>query len=112
MGFRHIRVVIFQLGHVPDGPYKVLLRMAYSTMDEDAVPTYSDGWEPLARAMGRHVPAKLRGAADITSQRRASMMAVNRALRQLETMGYIYVLTPAGGRKPASYALKLPHVNP
>lgn len=61
MGARLVGEVSDHWGHLPAGPYKVLMRMALKALDSpgrDGQPAgcYWRGWEDLAVALGRKVP--------------------------------------------------------
>lgn len=56
-----MRAVSDNWGHLPAGPYKLLMRMAISALDTSTDPAkpaghYWKGWRDLAKALGRKPP--------------------------------------------------------
>ena len=61
MGNKLVRSVSDNWGHLPAGPYKLLVRMATYALDTSPDPAkpaghYWRGWEHLGAALGRKVP--------------------------------------------------------
>lgn len=61
MGLRLVREVSDHWGHLPAGPFKVLMRMAAYSLDSSNDPEkppehYWRGWQDLAESLGRTLP--------------------------------------------------------
>lgn len=61
MGSQLVRAVSDDWGHLPAGPYKLLVRMAAYSLDQSTDPAkpaahYWRGWQDLAKALGRKLP--------------------------------------------------------
>lgn len=63
VGNQLVRVVSESWGHLPAGPYKLLVRMAAYSLDSSTDPAkpaghYWKGWQDLAIALGRKPPER------------------------------------------------------
>lgn len=93
-----------RLGHLP---FRVLIWMAYRALDADQSPRYWGGWEELAYAAGRMVPAAVDGDKDTARQRRAALKAISGVMGALEREGAVRVVRPAAPGRNAEYGLML-----
>lgn len=64
MGVELVGIVSAKYGHLPAGPFKLLVRMAVVALDRpnkigQPARVYYKGWEDLALALGRDVPPML-----------------------------------------------------
>ena len=92
MGSRLAREVSDNWGHLPAGPYKLLMRMALVALDTSSDPAkppehYWKGWADLAAALGRKVPDADDMSPEAETRRKTIRDEVKRYTRVLVTKG-------------------------
>lgn len=117
MGASNVRLVYATRGALPDQPFRLLVYMALTSLDEDREGTtarrYFAGREPLALALGRDLPGEPQdcdqSAAAVAARRtrNAAFAAVKAALKVLKETGAITVVRQGGFRRQSEYALNL-----
>jgi hypothetical protein len=96
MGASNVAAVFIYWRRLPHAPFRLLVYMALVSMDADDPPKYWGGWQALAEALGRKMPAT-----------HADRVAVTTALTTLRQEGAISrAVNPARGRR-AEYLLHL-----
>lgn len=112
MGAGNVKAVYHHWGELPHAPFRLLAFMGLTTLDDskDGRPArqFYGGREMLAVAMGRVVPPEDLEDPDVTRERHAAFVAVDRALKVLSKAGAIKVLEKAGHYRPAKYELLFP----
>lgn len=96
MGVELAGLVSAKWGHLPPGPFKVLVRMAVTSLDKpnakgQPAALYWGGWTDLALALGREVP----------DDNGTPEMARRRKVIRDEVIRHTTALTNAGAIKPA-----------
>lgn len=94
MGARLVGEVSDHWGHLPAGPYKLLVRMAVSALDtpgKDGRPArvYWKGWADLAIALGRKPPAEDDDSPEAVRQKKWMKEEVRRHTSDLIKMGAV-----------------------
>lgn len=93
VGNKLVRVVSDNWGHLPPGPYKLLIRMATYALDSSTEPDkpaahYWRGWEHLAESLGRKVPDD-DGTPESTIRRNTIKSEVKRHTNTLVRLGAV-----------------------
>lgn len=94
MGVELVGAVSARWGHLPAGPYKVLVRMALVALDKpnnkgDEAGLYWRGWQDLAIALGREVPYIGADALELARRRKVIRNEVIRHTTFLRKAGAI-----------------------
>lgn len=97
MGIELAGIVSAKYGHIPAGPYKILMRMAITALDKPNAKgqpprLYWGGWEDLAIALGRDVPpplATIEKHHETTRRRKVIRNEVIRYTTYLTTIGAV-----------------------
>ncbi|HEX8025467.1 MAG TPA: hypothetical protein VF484_04605 [Candidatus Limnocylindrales bacterium] len=90
-----------------DKPWRVLTKMAVTSLDDDDPPIYYGGWEDLALAIGRRLPPSDTGDKADRRERRAAQEAVREHVRALIDAGAVWVFKKAAPGRNTTYGLKL-----
>lgn len=103
MGSQLAREVSEHWGHLPAGPYKLLMRMALHSLDTSNDPqkpaaTYWRGWAHLAVALGRKPPADDDGTPEAATKRRTMQDEVRRHTNVLAAKGAVQRAVDKPGR--------------
>lgn len=108
MGIRNVEAVYARWSlHLPHLPFRVLVWMAYRSLDADDPPRFWGGWEELAYAGGRMVPPRDDTDKDATRERAAASKAVRDAVRLLRERGAIRMTRRAAPGVNTDYSLNL-----
>lgn len=104
MGVDLVGAVSAQWGHLPAGPYKVLVRMALVALDKpntkgDDAGVYWRGWQDLAVALGRDVPYLGTDAVELARRRKVIRNEVIRHTTYLRKVGAIEQLVDNPGHR-------------
>lgn len=99
MGARLVAQVFTHWTHLPDRPFRVLVRMAHIAKDTNAKPIYWAGRNDLAEALGL-VPGE------------AAYQAVKRAVRQIVKAGAVEIEYLGHATKRTEYRLTLDRMPP
>lgn len=94
MGARLVGEVSDHWGHLPAGPYKILIRMAVAALDttgKDGQPprVYWKGWADLAVGLGRKVPDDDDGSPEAEQRRLSIKSEVRRHTATLVRLGAV-----------------------
>jgi hypothetical protein len=94
MGARLVGEVSDHWGHLPAGPYKLLMRMAVSALDtpgKDGRPAriYWKGWADLAVALGRKIPDEDDTSPEAVTRRATIKSEVKRHTNALIKLGAV-----------------------
>lgn len=103
MGSQLAREVSEQWGHLPAGPYKLLMRMALYSLDTSTHPDkpagqYWMGWAHLARSLGRKPPAEDDSSPEAATKRNTMRDEVKRHTNTLVRLGAVQQLVDNPGR--------------
>lgn len=107
MGVDLVGAVSAHWGHLPAGPYKILVRMALVALDKpnskgDDAGVYWRGWQDLAIALGREIPyitGAANGALELTRRRKVIRNEVIRHTTYLRKAGAIEQLVDNPGHR-------------
>jgi hypothetical protein len=102
MGNQLVRAVSDHWGHLPAGPYKLLVRMASYSLDTSTDPAkppahYWRGWPHLAEALGRKVPED-DGTPESTRRRETLKREVRKHTNELVRLGAVQRAVENPGR--------------
>lgn len=102
MGNQLVRAVSDHWGHLPAGPYKLLVRMASYSLDTSTDPAkppghYWRGWVHLAEGLGRKVPDD-DGTPESEKRRRTIRDEVKRHTNTLVRLGAVQRAVENPGR--------------
>lgn len=94
MGSQLVRAVSDNWGHLPAGPYKLLMRMAAYSLDTSTDPAkpaahYWMGWEHLAKGLGRKVPDRHDESPETITRRKTIKREVTRYTGELVRLGAV-----------------------
>lgn len=94
MGSQLARQVSDHWGHLPAGPYKLLMRMALAALDTSTDPAkppahYWKGWRDLSVALGRKAPDDDEMTPEANTRRRTIQDEVRRHTNTLVTKGAV-----------------------
>lgn len=103
MGSTLARAVSDHWGHLPAGPYKVLMRMAIRALDtstDEAKPAahYWRGWKDLSVALGRKAPAESDYSPEAITRRNTIKSEIKRHTNTLVRMGAVQRAVDNPGR--------------
>ena len=89
-----MRAVSDNWGHLPAGPYKLLIRMATYSLDSSTDPAkppahYWKGWQDLAVALGRKLPPYDDMSPQANSRRKTVKREVTRYTADLVRLGAV-----------------------
>lgn len=104
MGVDLVGAVSAHWGHLPAGPYKVLVRMALVALDKpngkgEEAGVYWRGWQDLAVALGREVPYLGTDAVELARRRKTIRNEVMRHTTHLRKAGAIAPLVDNPGHR-------------
>lgn len=94
MGSQLVRAVSDDWGHLPAGPYKLLMRMAAYSLDTSTDPDkpaghYWRGWQHLAEGLGRKLPDHSDMSSDAIRRRNNIKDEVKKHTRVLVRLGAV-----------------------
>lgn len=103
MGIKHVRAVSDHWGHLPAGPYKLLIRMAIGALDTSKDPAnppghYWKGWRDLSQALGRKPPHDTDNTPDAARERKWMKEEVRRYTSELVRLGAVQRVVDNPGR--------------
>lgn len=103
MGSHLARAVSDNWGHLPAGPYKLLMRMALSALDTSNDPSkppahYWKGWRDLAKALDRKVPEEGDNSPESITRRDTIKSEVKRHTNTLVAKGAVQRAVDNPGR--------------
>ena len=103
MGNQLVRVVSDNWGHLPAGPYKLLIRMAAFALDTSTDPAkpaghYWRGWAHLAEGLGRKPPDDDDDTPEAATRRRTIKSEVKRHTNTLVRLGAVQRAVDNPGR--------------
>lgn len=103
MGSQLARAVSSEWGHLPAGPYKLLMRMALYSLDSSTDPAkpaaqYWMGWKHLSQALGRKPPEDDENSPEANTRRRTIQDEVRRHTNALVTKGAVQRVVDSPGR--------------
>lgn len=94
MGSQLVRAVSDDWGHLPAGPYKLLIRMAAYSLDQSSDPAkpaghYWRGWQHLAEGLGRKPPQSDDRSPEANIKRKTMQEEVRRHTAALVRLGAV-----------------------
>ena len=94
MGNQLVRAVSDNWGHLPPGPYKLLVRMAAYSLDTSTSPDkpaahYWMGWQHLAVALGRKVPDRADNSPEAITRNKTIKAEVRKHTNELVRLGAV-----------------------
>lgn len=102
MGSTLARVVSDNWGHLPAGPYKVLMRMAIRSLDtpngDKPAAHYWHGWTDLAAALNRKLPDPEDMSPEAARKRKTIRDEISRHCTTLDRLGAVERLVDSPGR--------------
>lgn len=102
MGSTLARAVSDNWGHLPAGPYKVLMRMALRSLDtpngDRPAATYWHGWIDLAQSLDRKLPDTEDMSPEATRKRKTIRDEISRHCTTLQRLGAVERLVDSPGR--------------
>lgn len=103
MGSQLARQVSDHWGHLPAGPYKLLMRMALAALDTSTDPAkppahYWKGWRDLSIALGRKPPEDDENAPEAITRRNTIKSEVKRHTTTLVRLGAVQRAVDNPGR--------------
>lgn len=103
MGSQLARAVSEDWGHLPAGPYKLLMRMALHSLDSSSDPAkpashYWRGWAHLSKGLGRKPPADDDETPAAARERKWMKEEVRRHTAELVRMGAVQKVVDNPGR--------------
>ena len=103
MGSQLAREVSEHWGHLPAGPYKLLMRMALHSLDSSTDPEkpaghYWRGWQHLSKGLAREIPNPDDYSPEAVTRRRTIQDEIRRHTNTLIKVGAVKPLVDNPGR--------------